>query len=142
MAEVFGVAAGIVGLVSLTVQLTDSVGKFREIRHTYQDAPDEIHAYLETLDKLAPIIEQSCAVPQRASADAAQVQLLEDCKRRCQNVRKSIDDVLRSILEEIKLRPWIGKLKAVFEKKTIEEWLGKLERSKSELSLALTIFGR
>jgi hypothetical protein len=143
MAEAFGIAAGIVGLVSLSVQLTDSIRQFREIRHTYKDAQNEFDALVLRLDALGPVIEQSgTGGAQRTSADATQVQLLEDCKKRCQNVRESTADVSKSVLAEIKRKPWVGKIKAVFEKKTIEGWLEKLESAKSDLSFALEIFGR
>lgn len=142
MAEVFGVAAGVVGLVSLGVQLTDSVSKLREIRRTYKDAPDDIAALITTLETLARIIEQSCTGVQRPATDAIQAQLLEDCKRWCQDIRNSIDDVLQSVLKEIMQTPRIGKIKVVFQKKTIDGWLQKLQSSKLDLLLAHQIFGR
>lgn len=142
MAEVFGIAAGAVGLVSLGVQLTDSISKLREIRRTYKDAPDDIAALITTLEALARIIEQSCAGVTRTAANEIQVQLLEDCRKWCQDIKNSIDDVLKSILTEITQTPRTAKIKAVFQKKTLDGWLQKLQRSKLDLLLAHQIFGR
>ena len=141
MAEIFGIAAGLVGLASLGLQLPNSISELRDIRHTYKDAPDEIAALITTLEDLRLILE-SCTITGPSAADDVQEQLLENCKRRCLDIRNSISDVLQPIRAAIQQTPKTAKIKAVFQKKTSEGWLQKLRWSMLELLLAHQIFGR
>ena len=50
MAELFGVAAGVVGFLSLGMQLGDSIAKLQEIRHTYKDAQVDVETLIATLE--------------------------------------------------------------------------------------------
>jgi hypothetical protein len=142
MAEVFGIAAGVAGFISLGVQLTESISKLRKIRHTYKDAHADITASIKTLEWLASILKQSGTATQPANVDPLQMQPLEDCKKRCHDIINGIDEILRSILDEIKRNPWIGKSKAVFRKNAIDGRLATLEKAKQDLTLALVDFGR
>jgi prophage DNA circulation protein len=142
MAEIFGIAAGVVGLASLGVQLTDSISKLQEICRTYKDAPEDIAALITTLETLARIIDQSGAGTHRSAANVVHVQLLEDCTKWCRGIRNSINNILQAILSDISHKPRAGKMKVVFQKKAIDGWLQRLERSKLDLLLAHQIFGR
>jgi len=157
MAEIFGIAAGMVGFLSLGLQLTESVDKLREIRHTYKDAQADIAALISTLEWLALVIGQSPTGTKPATTDSIQEKLLDDCKKSCQEIRNGIVDVLGSIQQEIaetpttrvggfkhmfRTTPRVAKFKLVFQKKTIDGWLEKLEKSKQNLVFALTVFGR
>jgi hypothetical protein len=156
MAEIFGIAAGMVGFISLGVQLTESVDKLRTFRDTYKDAEADIAALISTLEWLALVIGRSPTDTKPTTTDAAQKVLLEACEKTCLEIRNNIDDVLKSIQKEIAETPRVGRgfmhifhqtpriarIKVVFQKKTIDGWMEKLEKAKQNLQLALTVFGR
>jgi hypothetical protein len=136
MAELFGVAAGVVGFLSLGMQLGDSIAKLQEIRHTYKDAQVDVETLIATLEWLASIMKKS-GTATRPETDAVQKQ-----KQKCQDIIDSIDRDSRLFLKEIKEKPRAGGWKAIRRKKPTEGWLAKLKSAKDDLVLALLLSGR
>ena len=136
MAELFGVAAGVVGFLSLGMQLGDSIAKLQEIRHTYKDAQADVEALITTLEGLASIMKKSGKATQ-PEPDAISKQ-----RQTCQGIIDSIDRDSRLFLEEIKKTPRVGSLKAIFRKKPTEGRLAKLKSAKDDLVFALLLSGR
>jgi hypothetical protein len=142
MAEAFGIAAGIVGLASLGVQLTDTIAKLKDARRTYKDAPDDVEALIAALEVLNRILTHICPPNQQFLTAQPQDQLLEDCKSWCQNIRSGIFDILQECRSDILSQPRLGKAKYVFRKGGIDQLLHRLQRAKLDLLLAHQIYGR
>lgn len=116
MAEAFGVAAGVVGLASLGVQLTDTIAKLKDARRIYKDAPDEAEALIAALEVMNRVLAYICPPTQQLPIAHSQGQLLEDCKAWCQNIRNDIFSVVQDCQSDILSQPRLGKAKYVFRK--------------------------
>ena len=136
MAELFGVAAGVVGFLSLGMQLGDSIVKLQEIRHTYKDAQADVEALITTLEWLASIMKKS------GKATQPETDAISKQKEKCQDIVDCIDRDSRLFLKEIQEKPRAGRWKATFRKKPTEGWLAKLKSAKDDLVLALLLSGR
>ena len=142
MAEAFGVAAGVVGLASLGVQLTDTIAKLKDARRIYKDAPDEVEALIAALEVMNRVLAYICPPTQQLPIAHSQGQLLEDCKAWCQNIRNDIFSVVQDCQSDILSQPRLGKAKYVFRKGSIDQLLHRLQRAKLDLILAHQIYGR
>jgi hypothetical protein len=142
MAEAFGIAAGIVGLASLCVQLTDTIAKLKDARRIYKDAQDDAEALITALEVLGRILAHVCSPTQPIPTAQPQSQLLEDCKAWCQSIRNGIFDILQQCRSDILSQPRLGKAKYVFRKGSIDQLLHRLQRAKLDLLLAHQIYGR
>lgn len=141
MAEAFGVAAGVVGLASLSIQLADSVQKLRNYYRIYDEAPENVRSLIETLETLKRILDQVCPSTGAYTASPVHVQLLEDCRNWCQGIKDNIHGTLITIEAEILRRPRLGKAKFILHKTSIDQLLQKLHDAKLDLLLCLQIFG-
>jgi hypothetical protein len=136
MAEAFGIAAGVVGVVSLGAQLGDGVVKLRNLRSTYKEADSSIDALiaeLENFERLVSSVEVPASTDQNFNVDEA---LLEDCKRICLEVYNEVNSVLRELKSYIEGKPHRGAAKFVLSKGAIAEWMTRIGCAKSSLMLA------
>jgi hypothetical protein len=136
MAEAFGIAAGVVGVVSLGAQLGDGVVKLRNLRSTYKEADSSIDALiaeLENFERLVSSVEVPASTDQNFNVDEA---LLEDCKRICLEVYNEVNSVLRELKSYIEGKPHRGAAKFVLFKDAIAEWMTRIGRAKGSLMLA------
>jgi len=74
MAEAFGVAAGVVGIASLGVQLVDSAKKIKDLSRTNRTAMADVQRLATTLETLDHLLQQLCA--------NAQARQLKGCSER------------------------------------------------------------
>jgi hypothetical protein len=139
---VFGIAAGVVGFVSLSIQLTDSVRKLRDYYQAYDNAPLDIKSLIDTLETLRCILDQ--VSPSMSTSDANQVptRLLEDCKNWCRGIKDNIHRTMDTIEADILQHPRLGKAKYAFRKTAIDKLLQQLQDSKLDILLCQQIFGR
>lgn len=142
MAEAFSIAAGIVGLASLGIQLGESVAKLAGACSTYKNASDDISALIASLQTFQQILEHVCPASQPIQGTHVPAQLLQECKEWCQDIKDGVNGVMTSIQDEIQQTPKWGKTRLIFRKSSVEQWLQKLQRSKLDLLLAHQIFGR
>ena len=140
MAEAaFGVAAGIVGVASLVVQLVDSANKLRELYESYGGANEEVKSLIDELEQLERLIQQLSASAPIPQPPVGNPSVLEDCKTWCRSVKTRIQEVLHEIGLKIEQNPRKGRLHYVFKRSTIQQWMQTLYRAKLDLLLAVHI---
>jgi hypothetical protein len=142
MAEVFGIAAGVVGFASLSIQLTDSVKKLRDYYQAYDNAPSDVKSLIDALETLRCILDQVSPSTTAIQWNKISAQLLEDCKNWCRGIRDDIHGALDTINAEMLRSPRLGKVKYVFRKTSIDKLLQQLQNSKLDILLCQQIFER
>lgn len=103
MAEVFGLAASVVGIAGVAGQLGDGVRKLNKFRRDVWDAPKEIHALTEALNALLGALshahEKLAAVPAAFDSPAVQ-KALEVCERVARNTSEMVDRANQGLLAD------------------------------------------
>ncbi|GAB7358270.1 hypothetical protein MBLNU230_g0420t1 [Neophaeotheca triangularis] len=138
----FELAAGIVGITSLAVQLADSAQKLHGYCHDYSTAPKQVKDLAEEVETLRGLIEDLSA-PQDANIGTAHVPSTpatlthdERCRRWCLSIQENVASVLQELEQNFVKHSRRTKVKFIFKKERFEEWMEKLERAKSMLLLA------
>ncbi|KAF2229286.1 hypothetical protein EV356DRAFT_456130 [Viridothelium virens] len=132
---IFGVVSGGAGLISLSIQLTESAVKLRRIISTAKDAPQTISTYIFHLETMALVLQQ---LEQHRQHDTYNEPLLKQCIKECQESTSRIGQEVDKIIHYMAARNnkvW-GRLYAVYKEPKVRELFDNLERAKSSLMLA------
>ncbi|KAI1615486.1 hypothetical protein EDD36DRAFT_485823 [Exophiala viscosa] len=135
---IFGVVTGGAGLLSLGVELGQSAAKLRRLYHAVKDAPKTIVLLVFDLETMAMALSELEKTRQRDSSTRT---ILERCIMRCRQstaeVKQLVDKMERCIAKHSRLR---GKLYTAFKERDVKELLDDLERAKSTLEFAYTMY--
>ena len=134
---VIGVVASGAGLASLSIQLTESAFKLKRIYDAAKDAPRAISDMVADLDTMAMALRQLEQQCQRGySAEALLTRCVAACKTRAAEIQRLVDKMEASM----KRHPKTGRLYSAFKQRDVKELLDNLERAKTTLGLAHTIY--
>lgn len=134
MAEAFGIAAGAFGVISLGVQLAESVQKVRGFCANVKNAPSRLADLIEEIAEMSDLVKE--LEHKNQSADLVASPIMQRCiksSRKAIGYFETFAGELQDRMERGKLR---GRSSFAMRQKDIEQMLVRLERAKTLLVLA------
>lgn len=130
MAEVFGVGAGVVGVVSLTVQLYDQSRKVATFLKSVKGFPDEIQGMLEQLETLMSTLARARSLFPKDSKASLKLgnQVTRDCQELTSLLRK-LHDNIQQCASRAKSRLYWRSIKAAMRKDEIKQMSSRIRRA-------------
>jgi hypothetical protein len=139
MAEAIGVVSGIVGLAAFSLELSKSVVKLKDFAKDVRNAPKEVADLLIELENLANILE---LLAKQGSTHPPQDEILNASLQFCQAALQQMSSMTNQLEVEIRSKRRRTSLKVALKAETITKLLDRLERSKSNLNLAYSLYDR
>lgn len=134
MAEAFGVAAGVFGVVSMSIQLAESVQKVRSFRANFKQACPRLADLVEEIDETYDLMKELEHQTQNTGA----VPTLLMC--RCINSSRRAVEYFAQVTSELEIyanrRKIRGGIKFALSQDEIARMLSRMERAKGLLVLA------
>ena len=90
MAEVFGLAAGVVGVASLAIQLAERATKITILLRSVKDLPSEINELLICLNVLAPLLQKIDSIHSSASIDDSLLEPAKAAIQLCEEISEAL----------------------------------------------------
>jgi hypothetical protein len=137
MAEVISVVSGIVGLAAFSLELSKSVVKLKVFAKDISNAPKEVADLLIELESVAIILE---LLAKQSNAHPPQDEILSTSLQFCQAALEQISSVTNQLEIEIESKRRRSSMKVALKAETIIKLLNRLERSKSNLHLAYSLY--
>ena len=151
--DVLNSGASILAVVSLAIQLADSVKKIYEFWESVQDAPEAIRQMTSDLRLLAKVLNDTAACEERYGASETTADLLSSCEQTSRLHRQCFSNKLQGrdrieaaekITEGLKIglassscrrRKWSA-VKSVFKEDKFSAFQSSIEKIKTTLILA------
>ncbi|KAJ9609961.1 hypothetical protein H2200_006291 [Cladophialophora chaetospira] len=134
---VLGAVASGAGIISLSIQLAESALKLKRIYDAAKDAPRAISDIIDDLDTMAVALQQLEEHRQPSYSSEA---LLARCIDRCKKCAAVIQRLVDKMEDSMKRHPKSGRLYSAFKQRDVKELLDSLERAKTSLQIAHTIY--
>ena len=134
MAEVFGVAAGVFGVVSLSIQLAESVQKVKGFYANVRNAPPKLADLADEIGEMSNLIKE--LKQQHQPAGFVTTPLMQRC---IESSRKAVEyfAIFSSELEaRVTTRKLRGGIRFALSQDEISRILSRMERAKTMLVLA------
>jgi hypothetical protein len=150
MEALAGVASGI-AVMSLTIQLVDSIGKIKTFVQSIKDAPKELERLLEKLQLLATLLDEVRKILEGQASISGQEQLfptastvLSQGLQRCEKSIQLLKDMVgRFIMPQSQLSSTVAKLKSEvklgFKVKEIATFETRIQQDIDCLHMCLTM---
>ena len=138
MAEVFGIAGGAIGAVSLSIQLAESLQKVKSFYAAVKNAPTQVEELIEEIEIMQDILSDLESGSQ--SAHLASSASMRRCMKFAQRATKSFVAFSGQLQTRIKKSRFHGGVKFALSRDDIKEMLDQLERTKSSLNLAYSLY--
>ena len=135
MAEVVGL---VVGVVSLGVQLAESVQKVKRFYNTVKDAPERLAGIIDEIESLSDILTEMEG--DRASHTAELGPKVQRCVATCRHAVDKFSTYANSLESRMKRHCRRGSVKFAIKSESIEGVISQLESSKSNLVLAYMLY--
>jgi len=134
MAEVFGVVAAGVGLISATVELGASITKLKDLYQEYNNAPSRLLELVFEVDSMYALLSDLAAI---ASQDpSAGHSLLRNSTIHCRHANDQLSSLTDDLRKYTACHMRQASIAYILKKNQIQTQAGKLERCKSSLILA------
>ena len=141
MADVLGVVASGISVVSLAMQVVESLKKIYVFWKSIEGAPKDIGDMIEELQLLGAVLSELSK--QSGSNGSALGTLVHQCLCHCYKILEDLDPILTRLNEGIfagkRKKQWAS-IKAALRKSEIQDLRQRLERSKSTLGLAISTY--
>jgi hypothetical protein len=134
MAEAFGVAAGVFGVVSLSIQLAESVQKVKGFYANVKNAPPRLADLLEEIAEMSELIKE--LEHEQRSTSVATSPLMNRCIESSLTAVEYFTTFSLELDTRVKRRKIGGGVKFALDQEEIERMLNRVERAKSLLTLA------
>ena len=138
MAEAFGIAAGAVGVVSLSIQLAESLQKVKGFYAAVRNAPPQIEELIEEIEIMQDILSGLELGSQ--SANATSGMNMQRCMKVAQRATRSFATFSGELQSRVKKSKCRGGVKFALSRDDMKRMLDHLERTKSSLSLAYNLY--
>lgn len=138
MAETFGVVASAIGVLGFAAQCADGVKKLREFQKDVKNAKVDVGGManeLELLIRTIAFVETQIKVSSQIATSVNAANALKFCQQSIEETAK----ILQDLGAEIDKRR-IGPVRAAWKKKSLEAYMTRIERAKSSLTMALSVF--
>ncbi len=130
-------ASSIIAVVSVAIQLAESIKKLVIFFKDVRDAPSEVNALLDDLEILYDTLQQVGAFSGDSRSSKIIERALQSCNTEVHKLDSKLSDAARNIKSEnICLRKWSA-FGIVLKKSQIESLRKAIEQAKSTLTLAL-----
>lgn len=137
MAEVLGVIASGFGVVSLAIQVAESINKLKALYSLIQSAPTELILLLDELETLSLILEDIDHSSQNEVFLNPRIKLaVTRSYRLCRTSSEALARLASELEQELKVGKKRGGLKVAMKKSNIEEMRIKLDSAKATMLLA------
>ncbi|KUJ08813.1 uncharacterized protein LY89DRAFT_599289, partial [Mollisia scopiformis] len=134
MAEAFGIAAGVIGVVSLSIQLADGVQKACDFCESIEDGPEDIERISAELRLLSNCLQLISHEHQSGMADPSQDSLVLSALR---IAKKDINELSVFVTElTSKINPGQGKVKRKWGRVKIALSAAKIAKMKTHVESA------
>jgi heme exporter protein D len=143
----FSAAASGIAVVSLAIQLVDSVREIRRFLRDISEAPKDLRRLIDLLEQLELILENIGALVERQQQHSAEPAIdmsasIVRAMRTCESKLKFLEDVVAAAKKTSssngKVKRTFGSFKLACKKKDIEELESQLHDAISLLNLAMT----
>ena len=138
-------AASAIAIVSLAVQLIDTVQEISKFLRNVQDAPIEVLRLLETLEQLhgtlyyvRQLIEHQFLVLRLPGSPVLITKAMENCEKQIKALETVVWKAKRSIGHQHMLRRTWSSMKVVAKKQDIKDIQCRLRDAKMDLQFALS----
>ena len=141
MAEAVATAASVAGLASLAIQLAESavtLRRFYKSARRAREALEEIAFEIETFALALQDIGRSCTTS--GSVDYANNSLLDRCIQTCEKRTKKVIAVVSEMEQLMSRSRSIGRIYVTVKEHDVQMLYNDLERAKSSLAVALTLY--
>jgi hypothetical protein len=129
-------AASVIGVVSLAIQLADSVKKLLNFWDSVQNAPENVKAITKGLKVLSVVLDNIEAHQKLHGEDQATTELLDSCRDHVTALMNLIQDFEPGFTSQSRrTRQWVA-LKAVFKKEQIQKFQHLIQETKITLIMA------
>lgn len=135
MAEVVGV---VVGVVSLGVQLAESLQKVKRFYNTVRDAPERLADIIDEIASLSDILTELEEDPTSNGANTGPN--MQRCIAACRKAVDRFSTYANSLESRMKRCKGRGSVKFAMKNESIESVIASLESSKSNLVLAYMLY--
>ncbi|GAB7322415.1 hypothetical protein MBLNU13_g03365t1 [Cladosporium sp. NU13] len=135
MAEVVGL---VIGVVSLGVQLAESVQKVKRFYNTVKDAPERLTDIIDEIESLSDILTEMEG--DRTSYTAELGPKMQRCVATCRQAVDKFSTYADSLESRMKRHSRRGSVKFAMKSESIEGVISRLESSKSNLVLAYMLY--
>lgn len=137
--------SGVFAVVSLAIQLVDSVQEVRSFLKDIRNAPNELVRLDETLDQLHSnlkyvrnLLEQQFITSRLPGTPTFILHGLQECEKRLEPIKRLVDDAKVSSNQQRRVyRAW-ALTKLAFKKEDLQQLERQLCDAKSDLHLAVT----
>jgi len=143
-------AASGIAVVSLAIQLVDSVREIQRFLRDVSDAPKELKRLLELLNLLEFTIEKIGMLMEKqrqnskdydSGSDVSEIVLraMKMCESKLSMLQSVVETAKKASLSESKARKSLGSLRLACKKRDIEDFENQLQHAVSILDLAMTM---
>lgn len=137
-------AASAIAVVSLAIQLADTVQRISKFLKNVQDAPKEVFRLIETLDELQDtfdnvrqLIDQQFVILRLPGSPVFITKAMENCEKQIQAL-ETLTSVAKRSFEHHRLRRTWASMRVVAKKQDIEDVQCRLSDAKVDLQFALS----
>ena len=139
-------AASAIAIVSLAVQLVETVQKISNFLHSVHDAPDEILSLAESLDQLRQhldhaklLVEQQSGLPDHPGSISPLTSALASCKIKVERLATVVDKLKKSFASQSRLHRKWASLRVVCKKEEIDGHRGQIRDADAMLQSAILL---
>ena len=135
MMEGLGLAANMIAVASIAIQLADSVQKLCEFWRSIREAPEEVHSTIADLDLLHDVLA-NMALEKQLQPDTTVSAVLETCVSKVKRLTATVSDFEPGFAsQEPFVRKWTA-FKAVIKAEKLKKFRATIEELKITLILA------
>jgi hypothetical protein len=138
MAEILGVAAGAIGVVSLSIQLAESLHNVKSFYESVKNAPPQVAELIEEIEIMQDILGDLETGSQGISV--ASTPTMRRCMKVADGATKRFTAFATELQTRIKKSKYRGGTKFALNRDDIKQMLDQLERTKSSLNLAYSLY--
>jgi hypothetical protein len=138
MAEVFGVAAGAIGVVSLSIQLAESLHKVKSFYASVKNAPPQVAELIEEIEIMQDILGDLETGSQGATVASSPT--MRRCTKVADGATRRFTTFATELQTRVKKSKYRGGIKFALSRDDIKQMLDQLERTKSSLNLAYSLY--
>jgi hypothetical protein len=138
MAEAFGIAAGAIGVVSLSIQIAESLQKVKEFYAAVKNAPPQVEELIEEIEIMQDILSDLQLGSH--SANVASSANMQRCLKVAQRATRNFAAFSSDLQIRVKKCRFRGGVKFALSRDEIRQMIGQMERTKTSLSLAYSLY--
>ncbi|KAH8672816.1 hypothetical protein BGZ60DRAFT_527110 [Tricladium varicosporioides] len=138
-------AASGIAVVSLAIQLVDSVGRIRRFLRSISDAPKELERLIDLLEQLEMILQQILMMVEKQNAGPGNTDLFKNvfravksCEIKLSKFESLIEASKQISFSRKRMMKTVGSFQLACKKKDIQEFESQLNEAMTLLNLALT----